>query len=532
MSEPIVSSCVEDLTVEVNSDLIGLAAPLDLTAPLDPSETFPAVRCLTIPLSKDQLRSSLQASTVDGVFATIFSNATSGVLLSNFLVGFNASPSQIGLMSSIPLLVNLVQPLGALWSDRVSSYHWYCFWIYIPSRLLWLILAVAIFWAKQWNESTWVSLTLAIVGLTYFLAALGSASWLSWIATLVPSKLRGSYFGTRASAMSLMNLLSIPALGWIISSWGGGDFQAYGVVLLLGVMTGIISLGFQFWMVDVNPSDRYPARKTKETEIEFTIAPTRNLPDSASQKLRPSVSQFLQDKNFLLFLLYLAVWMFAVNLSAPFFNVYLLDTLAIDLRWVTSYNSLQAGAHLVMLSVWGKLADRVGNRSILLMDGVLVALFPLLWLITDANRVSLWLWFPLLHLLAGGSWAAIELCTNNLQLGVASLRHQPLYFAFAAAIAGISGAVGIWVGGLLAEYADYGGILGLFALSAIVRLIALIPLGFVREPQKQSLWRSLQLLLPRQSTNLLNLSYSSVEPVDSLSDTVISDIAITVEIDK
>ncbi len=525
MSEPVISSCIGDFPVIADSNLVDS----NLTNTLDRNGTSAHVLSLTIPISKDQVRYSLQASTVDGIFATIFSNATGGVLLSNFLVGLNASPSQIGLLSSIPMLANLMQPLGALWGDRASSYHWYCFWIYVPSRLLWLILAAAIFWAGQWNEQTWVNLTLVIVGLACFWGALGSASWLSWIATLVPSRLRGRYFGTRASAISLMNLLSIPALGWIISAWGGGDLQGYGVVLLLGVVAGMISLGFQFWMTDVRPGDRCTV---EDKQVESTIISTSDAQDTASQKLlasnSTSISQFFQDTNFLLFLLYFALWMFAVNLSAPFFNVYLLDTLAIDLRWVTSYNSLQAGAHLTMLVVWGKLADRIGNRPILLIDGVLVALVPLLWLITGANSVSLWLWFPLLHLLAGGSWAAIDLCSNNLQLGVAPLRHQPLYFALVAAIAGISGALGTSVGGFLAEFADYGGILGVFALSAIARLIALIPLVFVKEQGGKSLQQTLRLLRSNPSPQLSDLSYSStVKSVNPVPNT-----AITVEINK
>ncbi|PZV10332.1 MAG: MFS transporter [Leptolyngbya sp.] len=520
MSEPVISSCIGDFIVTVNSGLDS-----GLTDTLDENGASAHVLSLTIPLSKDQIRTSLQASTWDGIFATIFSNATGGVLLSSFLVGLNASPSQIGLLSSIPMLANLMQPLGALWSDRTTSYHWYCFWIYVPSRLLWLILAAAIFWAGQWNEPTWINLTLAIVGLTYFLAALGSASWLSWLATLVPSKLRGSYFGTRASAMSLMNLLSIPVLGWIVSAWGGGVQQGYGVVVLLGVAAGIISLGFQFWMADVRPGDRQTDRTVSDGDVvDLTPQQFVNQAGRESPTSIPLISQFWQDTNFLLFLLYFALWMFAVNLSAPFFNVYLLDTLAIDLRWVTCYTSLQAGAHLTMLIVWGKLADRIGNRPILLIDGILVALFPLLWLVTGANSVSLWLWFPLLHLFTGGSWAAIDLCTNNLQLGVAPLRHQPLYFAIAGAIAGISGALGTSVGGFLAEFADYGGIPGLFALSAIARLIALIPLVFVKEQRGQTL----RLLLPNQLPRLANTSHSlPVEPVNPA-----PDLPVTVEVNK
>ncbi|NJP11029.1 MAG: MFS transporter [Leptolyngbyaceae cyanobacterium RU_5_1] len=463
---------------------------------------------LTAPASKQAIRTSLKASTLDGVFAAIFSNVTGGVLLSNFLVELDASPTQIGLLASIPMLANLTQPIGAFLGDRVTSRHWYCFWIYSPARLLWLFLVAEIAFAK-WgtvDSQTLVLWTLAIVLVSHFLGAMGSASWLSWLATLVPRRLRGRYFGIRNSAASLTNLLSVPLLGWMVSSWRGGSIQGYGLILLLGIVTGMVSLGFQFLMVDVNPQvQRESADEVKtggdegnegDEEVQNSKFKIQN------SKFKPSLAIF-QDTNFLFFLLYLSFWMFAVNLSAPFFNIYMLDDLAIDLRWVTIYNSLQSGANLLMLVVWGKLADRLGNRAILLGVGVLVAVTPLFWLGTTASSLSVWAWFPLLHVLAGGTWAAIDLCNNNLQLGVAPVRNQATYFAIAAAVSGVSGAIGTTAGGFLAEFANYGGIPGLFALSAVVRLVALLPLVFVHEQRGQSLRQMMQVLFPARATQPL-----------------------------
>ena len=177
----------------------------------------------------------------------------------------------------------------------------------------------------------------------------------------------------------------------------------------------------------------------------------------------------------------------------------MLDNLSIDVAWVTAYNSLTAGANLVMMLFWGKLADRFGNRALLLLVGILVAVTPLFWLATGENAISIWLWLPLLHILGGGTWAAIDLCNNNIQLGIASVKHQAAYFAVAAAIAGVSGALGTTVGGYLAQFADYGGIPGLFALSSVVRLIALLPLVSVHEEGGQSIGQVIKSLLPSKA---------------------------------
>ncbi|MBD2090744.1 MFS transporter [Microcoleus sp. FACHB-1515] len=441
--------------------------------------------------SKAAIRTSLRASTADGVFATIFSNIAGGVLLSNFLVELHATPVEIGMLASIPMLANLLQPIGAYFSERSTSRHYYCLWIYGPSRLLWLILvgAIALFsWGKV-DTHQLVNWTLAIVFVTHFLGAFGSAAWLSWLAVLVPRRLRGRYFGFRNSAASLTNLLSVPILGWLVSAWRGGSIAGYGIILLFGIVAGIVSLSFQFFMVDVNPQVQHQVSAQSEP------AETLN---------SPVWFDVVKDANFLRFLLYISVWMFAVNLSAPFFNLYLLDNLSLNIRWVTLYNSLAAGANMIMLVVWGRIADRVGNRPLLLLSGILVAITPLLWLGTSTNAWSLWLWLPALHLFTGGTWAAIDLCSNNLQIGVAPTRNQASFFAIAAAVAGVSGAIGTTTGGLLTQFANYGGLPGLFALSSVVRLVALLPLIFVHERHGQSLNQVMQVLFPGKKLERVN----------------------------
>lgn len=178
--------------------------------------------------------------------------------------------------------------------------------------------------------------------------------------------------------------------------------------------------------------------------------------------------------------------MFAANLSLPFFNLYMLDTLNLDVRWVTLYGSLQAGANLLMLILWGKLADRIGNRPILLVIGMVAASVPLLWLGISTNLIDLWLWLPLIHIFIGGNWAALDLCNNNLQIEVTPAKNQSIYFAIASAIAGVSGALGTIIGGFIAQNPSFGGLSGLFIISAAFRLAAIVPLIFVQEGRGQS----------------------------------------------
>ena len=276
-------------------------------------------------------------------------------------------------------------------------------------------------------------------------------------------------------------------MGLAVSKWPGGSLQGFGAVLVLGVVFATLSLVFQFSMTDVNPKLLHAA-------------------DSDTDHGSPwgRVFGFLKDANFLRFLLYSGLWSFAVNVSAPFFNLYLLGDLKIEVSVVTLYNSLGAGANLLMLIFWGKLADRIGNRPLMIVVGILVGLTPLLWLEAGTTAIFLWVWFPLLHILAGATWAAIDLCSGNLMMSVTPLRNQSIYFAIAAAVPGITGAMGITVGGFVATVTDLGGLPTVFALSAVLRLFALLPLVFVHEQRSVALRQLMRVLFPvKQPTKLI-----------------------------
>ena len=443
--------------------------------------------------SKSKIRRSLKASTLDGAFSSAFESIVKGVLISNFLLGLGAGALEVGLLSSIPMMAHLLQPLGAYFSEKTTSRHLYCLWIFGIARLLWLLPALGIFWFSQGQMTAHglTLLTMAVLALSTVLEAAGCAAWMSWMAVLVPVRLRGRYFSWRRSLSSLSALLTIPIGGWLVSHWMGSEIEGYGVVLVLAVIIGIVSLGFQFQMSDVNP------QQTDSEVTEHELISAEPVEESTSGLEQASLSlqekNISGDRNFSTLLLFLGLWSFGVNLSAPFFNFYLLDTLNLDVQWVTVYSGLIYGAFFLTIVLWGRLADRVGNRPILIINCVLAATLPLLWLYTDSGVLSICLVLPLLHLMQGSTFAALDLCLANIQMELAPVGKQSSHFAIAAAVMGITGAVGATSGSFLAASTTFG-LPFLFALSALVRLLGITPLIFVEEARAQPI----RLLIAQQ----------------------------------
>jgi MFS family permease len=436
------------------------------------------------------IRGSLQASSIDGVFAAIFSNLTGGVLLSNFLVDLQANSFEIGILAAIPMIANIVQPIGAWWGDRSTSRQQFCTRIYVPSRLVWVLLLVGIVLHTQQllDDRMLAILTMLVVALSHILAGLGSPTWLSWMAALVPRQLRGRYFGIRNTAANLTSLIVVAIAGFLVANYPSGELAGFAIALSIGIVAGVISIICQQQMVDVNPHDRL--EPGHPIDIEPHPPELLMTADLVAQS-ESAIAAIGQDRHFQGFLWCLGAWTFALNLSAPFFNLYLLQDLAIDVGWVTLYNSLTSVANLALLIPFGRWSDRIGHRLPLLVMGLVMTVLPLLWLGVGKDPISLWLGLPLLFMFNGGATAAIELCINNLQLEIAPARHQSQYFGIVAAIAGVAGAAGTVVGGGLDLLDALGGLTGLFVLSSILRLLALIPLLLLQHEGDRSLLQQL-----------------------------------------
>jgi hypothetical protein len=341
---------------------------------------------------KISVPTSLRASTIDGSLSTVFSNITGGVLLSSFLLDLGASPFQIGMVASLPMLANLLQPLGALFSNLSHSRHDYGLWTFLPSRLLWLILLIGIIF-RNVNPNTsdkLVYLALILVMTSSILAALGSASWMSWLAALVPSKLRGRYYSIRSIVSNITGLFCVPIASFIISHWQGGTISGYGIVLSVSVVAGLGSLFCQQFMVDINPQ-KYQIVSQAEGKVENCLE--KHQGNVFNNLIAP-----FKDRNLIIFLVYFALWGFAVNLSTPFFNLYMLKNLSVDITWVTLFSSLSNGANILMLLVWGRLSDHTGNRPLLLFSGMAISITSLFWLLTGIEPIQANLWIFLLDL--------------------------------------------------------------------------------------------------------------------------------------
>src|SRR5690606_26597056 len=122
----------------------------------------------------------------------------------------------------------------------------------------------------------------------------------------------------------------------------------------------------------------------------------------------------LRDVNFRRFILFHLCWQWSVNLAAPFFTVYMLKDLDLSYTFVTGLTSLTALANMAGMRFWGQMTDRFSAKPVGILGGIVAALLPGLWLATLVAPP--WAVLPVVHILGGFGWAALNLNLNTLLL--------------------------------------------------------------------------------------------------------------------
>lgn len=295
--------------------------------------------------------------------------------------------------------------------------------------------------------------TIAIVaimlmnGVRAFAANFANPAWTAMVADIVPDFMRGRYFSMRNLTMGMATLVFSTAAGWLIrtgNQWQSDPFLGYQLSFIFAFGFGMLST-LQF----AHLREPHSSRHTEH------VRQTGSLRDALKS-----------SPGYLGFVISGFVWNFALQIAAPFFNVYLVTQLGANAGVVGIVTSLSSFAALGGQLFFGKVLDRRGSVFLQLVTGFPISLLPVMWIFYTAP------WQVGINNLFGGFlWAGFNLANFNLLLqvtpDVGRARAVALYQTgvFASAF------VGPLLGGYLA---DTVGFQSIFLLSGVGRLTGVL----------------------------------------------------------
>ena len=423
----------------------------------------------------------MRLSVVEGGFAQVFLNWTSGSVIVGYLLALGASPTHIGLVASVPFLAQVASPFAAVLAERFGRRRLIAAILSTLGKFVWVLAAFLPRLGLPDVLEPTVLVALVLLGSVF--QASTATVWTAWMGDVVPDKLRGRYFGLRTGVVGVVGTAANLAAGAFLDRVGAPlNFQT---VILAAAVLGVIGVGLYFFHHDP------PVQVTRSRPRDLFAAP-------------------LRDQNFRRFLQFGMYWHFVVLIGAPFVIPYFLEVLGMSFTQIAIWMALAASTGLATTILWGRVADRVGNKAVLAVGTFLAGVaLPGTWILAGATG-HVWIIY-VSAVFDAIAWGAIGPAIFNLALVTAPRQGRVSFIAIYSLVTGIAGFLGgvvsgpllVWFQGMggVSAPGGWGGYYLLFAVTGIGRATAWLWLRRVDEPRA---WRTrdmLKVIRPVRSRN-------------------------------
>jgi len=424
------------------------------------------------PLSPDKRQRGERLLLAESGLARAMATSTSGMFLTGLALALGANVLQYGKLAGAVFVGGSLHLLVVPLLHTFGSRRRFCLAGLGMTRLLRISLAAApllLVWGMSPAGVMWVMFVVLLLS-----AITGTASETarqSWMSDLIPKARLGRFIGWRSAIMRCAAMSAVLGYSQFIEFWRGtGQELVVGFQYMILFATGLGVIGL----------------------VCLSRAPEPWM----SERLSPALHRFaitlpFRDRRFRRFMAFHCGWMFSTSLAGMFFHLYMLDYLQLQHR-PNGYLLVAATDIISMLlgvasaPIWGRLADRWGTKRVLMRAGMVMVIFPLLWIPITPERW--WLIYVVILLRVFGSANEIGLMKMGMQL--APRRRRSVYISVYRSLGCVMLAIAPMVGGAIAHAAGsslwvfgsftFAGLHLLFVISTAGRLASLWWLRRVR----------------------------------------------------
>ncbi|MFQ3586733.1 MAG: MFS transporter [Fimbriimonadaceae bacterium] len=419
------------------------------------------------PITRIETLANLRKANLDLAFASAFVTLVGGSFLVGFIQYVGGSDIWIGLLTAIGSLFGLLQIPGAIWGRRFSTFKTFI----LPGAALFRLMYVPLVFLPFLPMPGTAKLTI----LAFCISAAAAAVFViqpihnDWMAEMVPSGSRGWFFARR-NQIATAFAAGVGILGGLLLDAfkrAGHPDWGYSATFGLAIVCGGVSLAFLLAMRDVPRPN--PIREPLWPSIRAMVAP-------------------IGDREFRKVLLFLAIFILGQAFAGNLFSAFALGPLELPMTVVQVTIMCHAVGLIATARAWGFLADRYGNRPILMVLGVGLVLTPLMWLFCEPGEfVRNTTILVVGHFFSGAVWGGILTLQFNLLLATAKPEDRANYIGMGTATQALMGGVAPLLGAYLATVLQGQGMVAadaykhVFVAAMALRLLALGFLIPVRE---------------------------------------------------
>lgn len=399
------------------------------------------------PHVSSRLRTSLRASSAEGVFAEIVGACAGGAAMTGWALSLGWSAFAIASLAALPFLAQVLQFPAAVLAKRHGRRRVALVAVTVGRQAV-LPLVFLPFLVRA--EAA--RLVLAAVAIVSAIAGvIANHAWVAWMGELVPGAIRGRYFGGRTARCTVAGSIAALIAGVVLDRTRAQGMPMIGLAALAAVasIAGLVTTVLMARQHDPTPPD-----------------PTVRLDRARIAGLRRSALSSLRDPRARPFLGYQLAWNAATGVSTGLLALHMLRDLGLGFAIVAAHGVATATARVLSGPRWGRVIDRRGAEIVLVACSFGLALSPVLW----TAPPTLWfLPFVLDPLISGLLGSGHALSSFALPLTMGSNEDRPFHIASFATAGGLAYAAAAALGGTLATTS---GVRAAFGAAAILRLCA------------------------------------------------------------
>jgi len=355
---------------------------------------------------------------------------TGGAIIVAFAVHLGASNFTIGVLAGIPPLMQLLQFPAVFLIEKIRRRRLLYAVTAFGGRLQWLLAAlIPLLWPNKFGLFLFV-LGFIIRGM--FLSV-SNLSLISLLQDIVPWDHLGEFFGKRMRFAAGISIVLSLAAGFFIDFWADvmpeQAILAYSFLYFMGFILGLISI---YFVIGLPEPVMVPTWRTISHQLKAPF----------------------KDLCFSRLMFFLGSWNFAVNLAVPFFTVYMLRQIGLELTQIISLWVISQLVSILFMKKWGTLADRYSNKSVIKICAPAFLLSIIAWTFTTTPGPH-YLTIPLLiviHIVMGFSVAGTSLAAGNIVLKLAPKGSANAYIAARTMINSIAAGLAPIIGGTFADF--------------------------------------------------------------------------------
>ncbi len=405
-------------------------------------------------LSQEQVKKSLRNSLFDGSAYSVMLGLTQNYI-TPFALTMKATTQQIGLLTGVPnFTMAAAQFVAPGLSERIGSRKGFILPLVVMHAVMWLPILL-IPYLFQTHQVWWLIAFMTLS--TAFDSALNPA-WGSMMADLVPTQMRGRFFGLRNRITAFVSMAFSYAAGGMLQLLTGNTNLAFTIIFVGAIASRLVS----FYFLSRMHEPLSPATEKENHEGMLKIA------------------RGLFSTNIGMFIMLCALMNFTTTIAGPFFSPYMLIDLNLDYIVYTTLNAAAGLATVGFMTWWGKRIDRAGSIKVLKITSLFVPFVPLGW----ALYHSLW-WLIIMQIFSGFAWAGFQLASGVFIFDATPARNRTRYIAVYNSLVFLGVSLGSLTGGVLTPLLPpFMGsqFLSIFMVSGVARLaVALFFLPRMKE---------------------------------------------------